>query len=273
MVRSTANAIAFAACLLAFASLGALHEPLVRAAVAVLLGTLMTVVAYGHATFFAVGIGAVSPLLFAMLEKRSLGVAAFAMCLAWLSPRLVLAESRTRLALLVVASAAAATVAGFVFASYVDAPFAVHAASCVFAGSCLSLVGLFSVETHVSFALRTAARAIDSGAREALERAARVHRLSHPTKLQSSQWRALVRLADERAAAQRATSADVDATRQELDQRIAALVEELAPRDPNVPPAPAPASPPPAACDPPADTPVEVSFEPHGPDAADTTAE
>ncbi len=281
MLRSTANAIAFGACLMAFASLDALHEPLARAAVAVALGTLVTVVAYGEATFFSVGVGAVSPLAFALLEKHSLGWATFALCVAWIAPRLVLAESSKRLALLATASVAASLVAGFVFAAYVDAPLAVHAASCLFAGSCLSLVGLFPVETHVSFALRTAAFAVDSEAREALERAARVHRLSRPTKSQTQQWRALVRLADERAAAQRATVADVDAMRKDFDQRILALVDELAPRDATSKPAAAATAPMPAvatepACAPsdsPAETPVEVSFEPHGPNPADTTAE
>jgi hypothetical protein len=279
MLRSTANALAFGACLMAFASLDALHQPLARAAVAVALGVLMTVVAYGEATFVSVGTGAVSPLLFALLEKQSLGFATFALSFAWIAPRLLLAESKKRFALLAVASVAASLVAGFVFAAYVDAPIAVHAASCVFAGSCLSLVGLFPVETHVSFALRTAASAIASDAKDAIERAARLHRLSPPPKLQAKRWRALVRLADERAAAERATAAGVDATRQDLDGRIVALVEELAPREPA--PAPAVTAPMPAAdAEPtptppesPAETPVEVSFEPHGPDPADTTAE
>jgi hypothetical protein len=279
MLRSTANAIAFGACLMAFASLDALPEPLLRAAVAVLLGALVTVVAYGQPTFFSVGIGAVSPLLFASMETRSLGLAAFAMCFAWLLPRLVLAESKTRLALLASATAAASLVAGLVFAAYVDAALAVHAASCLFAGSCLSLVGLFPVETHVSFTLRTAARAIESDARDALERAARVHRLSRPTKAQAKQWRTLVRLADERAAAQRATSAHADASRQALDLRIAEIVDELAPREAATPTvtattAPMPAvAPEPAPSDASAETPVDVSFEAHGPGAIDTTAE
>jgi hypothetical protein len=279
MLRSTANALAFGACLMAFASLDALHQPLARAAIAVALGVLMTVVAYGEATFVSVGAGAVSPLAFALLEKQSLGAATFALSFAWIAPRLLLAESRKRIALLAVASVAASLVAGFVFAAYVDAPIAVHAASCVFAGSCLSLVGLIPVETHVSFALRTAASAIASDAKDALERAARMHRLS--PKLQAKRWRELVRLADERAAAERATAAGVDATRQDLDARIVALVEELAPREPAPVTTPLPAevtAPMPAATpepvpDSPAETPVEVSFEPNGPDAADTTAE
>jgi hypothetical protein len=195
----------------------------------------------------------------------------------------VLAESKTRLALLAGIAVAASFVAGFTFAAYVDAPWAVHAASCLFAGSCLSLVGLFPVETHVSFALRTAASVIDSDARDTLERAARVHRLSPASRSQSKRWRALVRLADERAAAQRATVGGTDAARKDLDLRIVELVEELAPRDPAVTapmhavtaePSPTPS---PAAAEPPAETPaetpVEVSFEPHGPDPADTTAE
>ena len=277
MLRSTANAIAFAACLMAFASLDALHEPLARAALAVALGTLVTAVAYGQATFLSVGIGAVSPLAFALLEKHSLGWATFALCLAWIAPRLVLAESSKRFALLAVPRSAASLVAGFIFAAYVESPLAVHAASCLFAGSCLSLVGLFPVETHVSFALRTAAHAIDSDARQALERAARAHRL-RPTKSQKP-WRALVRLADARAAAERATVAGVDATRQDLDLRIAELVEELAPHEESAPPAvtaPMPVvatEPPSTSSDSPEETPVEVSFEPHGPDPADTTAE
>jgi hypothetical protein len=290
MLRSTANAIAFGACLLAFASLDAVPAPIARAAIAVALGTLVTVVAYGHPTFLSVGIGAVSPLLFALIEKHSLGLAAMAMCFAWLMPRLVLAESKTRLAVLASITVAASLVAGFTFAAYIDGAWAVHAASCLFAGSCLSLVGLFPVETHVSFALRTAAHAIDSDARDALERAARVHRLSE-RKSPSKKWRALIRLADERAAAQRGTSANGDAARKELDLRIAELVEELAPREPVVSSAgedrpqasttaPMPVvvtEPSPVAADPasetPAETPVEVSFESHGPDPADTTAE
>jgi hypothetical protein len=285
MLRSTANAIAFAACLLAFASLDALGPPIARAAIAVALGTLVTVVAYGHPTFLSVGIGAVSPLLFALIEKRSLGLAASAMCFAWLLPRLVLAESKARLALVAAAAVGASFVAGFTFAAYVDAPWAVHAASCLFAGSCLSLVGLFPVETHVSFALRTAASVIDSDARDALERAARLHRLSPPNRSLTKKWRALLQLADRRAAAQRGSSTDADAARKELDLRIGELVEELAPREPvRTAPMPAVAEPSPAAvpapetlterpAETPAETPVEVSFEPHGPDPADTAAE
>ena len=71
-----------------------------------------------------------------------------------------------------------------------------------------------------------------------------------------------------------------DAARKELDLRIVEAVEELAPREPAkaevIPTAPMPAvatDSSNAAGEPPAETPVEVSFETHGPDPADTAAE
>jgi hypothetical protein len=89
-----------------------------------------------------------------------------------------------------------------------------------------------------------------------------------------------VRLADERAAAQRATSAGIDAARQALDLRILEIVDELAPREepaatpqPTAPMPAVPTEPGSTPRDTPAETPVEVSFEANGPDAADSTAE
>jgi hypothetical protein len=268
MLRSTLTAIAFGASLWAFAWLGALGEPLARAGAAVAIGIVVTALAYGQATFLSIGIGALSPLAFSLLERHSLGLAAMALCSTWMLPRLVLAPSRPVFALLAALSIAASAVAGFVFAAYVDAGWAAELASCLFAGSCLSLVGLVPVDTGVAFALRTAAAAIDSPAREALERAARIHRQSH-ARLSRSQWRALVRLGDERAALQQ-SHAENESARKDLDERIATLAAELAPADPTNSPGVV-AGPPEAA--PTEAAPTEVSLDTHASDPAEIAAE
>ena len=256
MLRSTLAAVAFGASLWAFAWLGALGEPIARAGAAVAIGILVTALAYGRATFLSIGIGALSPLAFSLLERHSLGLAATALCSIWMLPRLVLAPSSRSLGLLAALSITASAVAGFVFAAYVDAGWAAELASCLFAGSCLSLVGLVPVDTGVAFALRTAAAAIDdaakspkgsSPARQALERAARWHRQSHASP---SQWRALGRLADERAALQRSKADENESARKELDERIEALAAELAPVDAASSPAVVAGSPEPATAEP-----------------------
>jgi hypothetical protein len=155
------------------------------------------------------------------------------MCFLWIAPRFLLAETRRTLAALVGASIVAAAVAGLIFAAYIDSPTSAHLASCIFAGSCLSLVGiLIPVDTGVAWALRTAAAAIESPSRHALERAARAHRQA--TRLPSltskrSQWRALVRLADQRAGLRTLDGAEADEARRDLDARIETLAAELAP--------------------------------------------
>jgi hypothetical protein len=265
MLRSMLMALAFAGTLLAFAWLGAVGEPIARAGLAVALGVLVSAIAYGRATFLSVGVGALSPLAFSLVEKHSLGWAAALLCAIWLLPRVVLAETRRSAGLVACLSIVASIVAGFVFAAYVDAGWAAQIASCLFAGSCLSLVGLVPLDTPIGFALRTAAAAVDPPARDALERAAREHRHAASKR---SQWRALLALADERAVLQR-RNADASA-RKELDERIAALAEELA--APNATP---PATEPPATEAPtsPEPTAVEVSLDDHGPDPAEIAAE
>jgi hypothetical protein len=276
MLRSTLAAVAFGASLWAFAWLDSLVEPIARAGAAVAIGVFVTALAYGQATFLSIGIGALSPLAFSLLERHSLGLAATALCSIWMLPRLVLAPSSRSLGLLVAVSIAASAVAGFVFAAYVDAGWAAELASCLFAGSCLSLVGLVPVDTGVAFALRAAAAAIDdaakspkggSPARQALERAARWHRQSHASP---SQWRALGRLADERAALQRSKATENERARKDLDERIEALAAELAPVDPASSPAAVagPTEPAPTEA-----APTEVSSDTHASDPAEITAE
>src|SRR5258706_2965372 len=143
MLRSVLFALTAAACLFAFGWLGSVPGgPLVRALVGVTLGTLVTSLAYGQPTWVTVTVGALSPLAFVSIEDRSLGFAAAAMCFLWVAPRFLLAETRRTLAALVGASIVAAAVAGLIFAAYVDSPTSAHLASCIFAGSCLSLVGI-----------------------------------------------------------------------------------------------------------------------------------
>ena len=162
MVRSIFIALAVAASLFAFGWLGEVPGgALVRAGSGVALGVMVASFAYGQITWMTVAAGALSPLAFAALEQQSLGFATAAMCMLWLAPRFVLAETRRTLAILVAASATAALMGGFVFAGNIDGTLSASIASCVFAGSSLSLVGiLVPVDTSVAWALKTAA-AID----------------------------------------------------------------------------------------------------------------
>jgi hypothetical protein len=220
MLRSIFIALAVAASLFAFGWLGeAPGGAIARAGGGVALGVMVAAFVYGQTTWMTVAAGALSPLAFAALEERSLGLAAASMCILWLAPRFVLAETRRALSILVVASATAALIGG----------------SCVFAGSCLSLVGiLVPVDTSVAWALKTAAAVIGSPTRDALERAARAHRQASrlpSTAAKRSAWRALAHLADRRAAVERLEGRDADETRRDLDERIAAQASELAPSE------------------------------------------
>jgi len=229
MFRSSLNPLALGAGLWAFGWLGEGQvDPLVRAAAGVMLAIAMAALAFGQTSFLPVAVGAISPLAFALLEKRSLGWATWALCLLWMAPRLVLAPTPRRLILVAILTLAAAGVAGITFATYIDGPTAAHLASCVFAGSCLSLVGLVPVDTGIAVALRAAATVIESPAREAIERAAGAHRQSAGRTSKSEMWRMLLRLADQRAALA-TTGAPSHTDYQDLDDRIEALAEELAP--------------------------------------------
>ncbi len=157
-----------------------------------------------------------------------------------MQPRFALARTRQSLAILVAASFVAAAVAGWVYDRYVGGPIAAQLASCVFAGSCLALVTiLVPVDTGVGCALRTAAAHIDGPVRDALERAAAAH--LEAARLPSlvakrAPWRKLVRMADARAALERARGADAIEARSELDERIETLTAQLASHEAPEPP-------------------------------------
>jgi hypothetical protein len=287
MLRSTLTAFGFAASLFAFASLDAIGEPVLHAALAVALGVAVTALAYGQLAFVAVTLGALSPLALALLEKHSMVLAVAALSFAWLLPRFLLADGR-KLLYLAVASLGAALVTGFVVAGYVDAGWAAQVAACVFAGSCLSLVGLVPTETGIAWALRAAAAVIDSPARPALERAARAHASRDRRASKGTSWRALARLADQRAAMERGEKRDDDA-RKDLDDRIVTLAEELAPTAVSTTGAVTATAAttataaatevatanevPPTVTERPADAPVDVSFDVDAQDQAETAAE
>jgi len=232
MLRSILVALGAAACLLAFAALGEQPGgPIARALVGVVMGVGVTSLIYGEATFVAVTLGAISPLVFVSAERPALAVAAAAMCLLWLAPRFVLAETPRRLAVLVGVSATAAAIAGWIFAAYLEAPWAAHAASCIFAGSCLSLVGvLVPVPSTTAFALRTAAAAVDGPIRDVVLRAAETYESSRwqpRARSVRQKWRALVRLSDQRASLERARGGNAEEQRRDVDRRIEAAAGEL----------------------------------------------
>src|SRR5258708_33353147 len=111
MLRSIFIALAVAASLFAFTWLGeAPGGALVRAGSGVALGVMVATFAYGQTTWMTVAAGALSPLAFAALQERSLGLAAATMCLLWLGPGFLLARKRSMLANLRGASATAAVV-------------------------------------------------------------------------------------------------------------------------------------------------------------------
>jgi len=238
MLRSTIIALSFASALFALVELA--NAPLgssVRALGAVSVGILAASVAFGRATSLPIAIGALSPLVYAFLERRApLAMAASALCMTWLLPLLVLCQARRELVRVGAVFVAAAGVAGFVFASYVEAPWLVRAASCLFAGSCLSLATLVPLDTGLGWALRSAATVLEPPTREMLERAARAHRQSRGRSSDPKRWRDLVRMADRRAALARARNGSPTDAEKELDGRIAELAQELAPPSPPPPP-------------------------------------
>jgi hypothetical protein len=234
MLRSIFIALAVAATLLAWSWLGdAPVGALARAGGGVTLGVLVATIVFGDITWFTVAAGALSPLVFTGLEPRSVALATAAMCLLWLAPRFVLAETRRTLVILAVASTSACLIGGFVFAGNVEAELYARIASCVFAGSCLSLVGiLVPVDTTVGWALKTAATVIREPVGEMLTRAARAHRQASrlgSTRAKRDAWRLLARLADRRAAMERQEGPDADEAKREIDDQIAAQVSVLAP--------------------------------------------
>jgi hypothetical protein len=98
----------------------------------------------------------------------------------------------------------------------------------------LSLVGVVvPVATTTAHTLRTSATAIEGPSRDVLLHAAQAHESSRWQARAPGgrrQWRNLIRLSDQRAALQRATGADTEEQRRDLDQRIEVITLELAPR-------------------------------------------
>jgi hypothetical protein len=236
MLRSIFIALAVAASLFAWSLLGELPVgALARAGGGVTIGVLTSAIAFGDVTWFTVAAGALSPLAFAAIASQSAGLATAAMCVLWLAPRFVLAETRRMLAILVTGTTIACLVGGFVFAANVDVPLLARIASCVFAGSCLALVGiLVPVDTTVGWALKTAAAVISTPVRAALERAARVHHRASSlprARAKRDAWRSLAQLADRRAAMEHLEGRDADESKRELDERISTQASELAPEE------------------------------------------
>jgi hypothetical protein len=205
--------------------------PLLRAPLGVALGVAVASVMYGEAAFAAITVGALSPLALAALEPMSLAGAVATMCTLWLAPRFVLAATKKQLLVLAAASLVAALIAGVVFASYIAAPLAAHVASCVFAGACLSLVGIVvplpAPQTH---ALRASAAATTGPTRAAILLAAQTFESSRwqpRTADERRKWRSLVQLADRRATLDRADGARAVLQRQELDAQIEQVAEKL----------------------------------------------
>jgi hypothetical protein len=266
MLRSLFVAFAAAAGLLAFAALGDVPGgSAMRATISVALGVAVTSIIYGEATFSAVAVGAASPLALAATDRASVAWGAAAMCALWLTPRLTLAETRRKLSAGAALSIAAACVAGFIFASYVEAPLATHVAACIFAGSCLSLVGiLVPLATPTAFALSASASVIEEPFAETLKRAAATHETSRwqqRTGEAREKWRALVRLADRRAALERLEGATADNARRDLEARIATMLGEIGQAS-DAPSSHVAAASPPSASSPPSATPAPSATPP-----------
>src|SRR5258708_22016403 len=116
MLRSIFIALAVAASLFAFTWLGeAPGGALVRAGSGVALGVMVATFAYGQTTWMTVAAGALSPLAFAALQERSLGLAAATMCLLWLAPPFPPPPNPRKLSLFLGASATTPPLWGVVF--------------------------------------------------------------------------------------------------------------------------------------------------------------
>jgi hypothetical protein len=239
MVRSIVVALGAAMALFVLAGLDGLPGgPLARALIGVAAAVGATSLLHGEPSFVTVACGAASPLAFAAMQRTSPAAAVAAMCALWLAPRLVLAPTRARALVLAGASMAAAASAGCIAAAYAGAPLAARAASCVFAGSCLALVGVaVAVRTTTDHSLRVAAAAIDGPIRETLIAAAARHentRWRPRTRAERRNWKMLIRWSDQRAALARGTGANAEEERRAVDAKIEGAARDLAP--PNSPP-------------------------------------
>jgi hypothetical protein len=233
MLHSVSLALAAAFGLFALERLGnSAHDALWLAAPAVAVGIALACLASGAATWMTVAAGALSALVFSLLHRTSLGLAAAAAGAMWLWPRALTAPTRRSQALSLATGAGAASLAGFVFAAYEGAPPSSRWASCVFAGSTLALATIVApVGSAVAHALHLAASVIEGPARLALTTAASMReQLQSTLRLNGTEraaWRKLTRLADQRAALQTIETEKAAQSRAELDMGIEQLVTAL----------------------------------------------
>lgn len=230
-MKSVASALVIAALLLAILSLQHFDvHPWVYAPIAVAVGVLAAATMQGGFTWIAVVAGALSPLAFRWLHPLSPWLAVAVFTLIWTSPRIWLARTSRSMIGLAAAAVALSLLSGWIAASFADAGIVQAIAACLFVGAALSLVPLLvRTDTPVGHALEVTARALpDSPVREALLRAADIHRTSHRDRvsdsLPTSKWRKLVQLADQRASAGDSSSAEETKA---LEASILTLAGEL----------------------------------------------
>ncbi len=195
----------------------------------VVVGILGASALQGGLNWLSVMFGAVSPLVQRWIEPSSPWLAVAALCLLWTAPRICLAQTGRATIALAWASIVCSLLSGWVTTAYATDGVVQALAACVFAGAALSIVPLLArTDTPISHTLEVAARAIEDGpARDALLRAAEVHRSDYRDRLADclpgAPWRKLTALADKRAGVRKSAHADRD----RLDREIVSLANEL----------------------------------------------
>ncbi len=233
-MKSVALSLLLAAILAGQVALSSVHSPLLLLAPgAVVLGIVASAGLLGELTWLSVVAGALSPVALTWLGGTSTTLAVGAMCALWTLPRLGLARSSTELWRMGVVSAIAVALAGLVTAHYVGAGPLYHFTACVFGGATLALgTVLVPADTVMASSLRAAAALLDGTVAETLTRAADIHRKSRgmpsPPGTKEGDWRALLRLVEQRLALRNETPRD-DAEREqsELDQKILSVARPL----------------------------------------------
>ena len=233
-MKSSAIALMLAAILAGQLALGGRDYPVLLLAPAqVLLGVVAASLLLGELTWLTVIGGAASPLALAWLHGWSTSVGVAALCGCWLAPRLWLARSHQQLMRLAVVSMGAATLAGLVVARFIWAQPLYHFTACVFAGGSLALAAvIIPTDTLVASSLDAAACLLSGKTADALAAAANAHRqgqhLPSRTEGSAAQWRALLRLVDQRLALRSASIPEAETRRTELDEQIVSRAKHLA---------------------------------------------